>query len=1089
MAIGRISGQMLKANLLRSGVDLAFETNLLVLDVSNNFVGVGTATPSRQLHIAGTGALRLPGGTSAERGTAAAGDMRYNSDNSTIEGYAGGEWKNLASGTSLKDTDGNTGIDAERTADQNEIHFFTEASGDVAHIRDNGTFEINNLAINDLTISSLTTNGNISISPNGTGSVVIGKADINGGAIDGATIGAASAAAGTFTTGIFADVQSGTVKANDGTTAITIANTTGRVTFGENVIVTGDLTVNGTTTSVNSTTVDITDLNITVASGAANSAAANGAGITVDGANATMLYVSSSDTWDFNKNVKATFEGNITGALTGNADTVTNGVYTTDTATVTNTMLAGSIANDKLTNSATTIGSTSVSLGATATTLAGLTSVSSTGFTATNVQATNIKANDGTAAITIADSTGRATFSENVIVSGDLTVNGTTTSVNSTTVDIADLNITVAKGASDAATANGAGLTVDGANATMLYVSSTDSWDFNKAVISTNGFTGALTGNVTGNVTGALTGNADTVTNGVYTTDTATVTNTMLAGSIANDKLAGSIANDKLSNSAVTIGSTSVSLGATETTIAGLTSVSSTGFTATNVQATNIKANDGTAAITIADSTGNVQAQADLAVVGGLTVGGNLQVNGTTTTINSSTLTIEDPMIQLAKNNSGGDANTFDQGLFMNRGSDDNVSFLWDESADEFVVAVTAGENGSTAGNVTIDSYANFKAGNITATNFYGDGSNLTGIDATAIQNGTTNVQTAANDDVTITRAETLHSTFDETGIVLNTGNFIGALTGNADTVTNGVYTTDTATVTNTMLAGSIANAKLSNSAVTIGSTSLSLGATATTIAGLESVTSTGFTGNVTGIIDGSGNTTAFNLPVGSTEQRPSAATGVIRFNSTTGTYEGSADGSTWQQFPLGTGDVSINKATATGDGSSSTFSGFFSQAPAGANNVMVFIDNVYQEATENYTVSGTNITFASAPHSGARIFAMEGFDNTAVLTGGVARTLTEAVSFESSATTIMNFNASDYRSAELYVQITDTANGEYSCMKAQVIHDGSTAYIVTYGVLNTSGADTATLTAEYNSGTVNVQAISTGGASTAKVQYSLMAL
>jgi trimeric autotransporter adhesin len=893
MAIGRISGQMLKANLLRSGVDLAFETNLLVLDVSNNFVGVGTATPSRQLHIAGTGALRLPGGTTGERGTGAAGDVRYNSDNSTIEGYAGGEWKNLASGTSLKDTDGNTGIDAERTADQNEIHFFTEASGDVAHIRDNGTFEINNLAINDLTISSLTTNGNISISPNGTGSVVIGKADINGGAIDGATIGAASAAAGTFTTGIFADVQSGTVKANDGTTAITIANTTGRVTFGENVIVTGD---------------------------------------------------------------------------------------------------------------------------------------------------------------------------------------------------------------------------------------------------------------ITGDVTGELTGNAATVTNGVYTTDTATVTNTMLAGSIANDKL---------SNSAVTIGSTSVSLGATETTIAGLTSVSSTGVTATNVQATNIKANDGTAAITIADSTGNVQAQADLAVVGGLTVGGNLQVNGTTTTINSSTLTIEDPMIQLAKNNSGGDANTFDQGLFMNRGSDDNVSFLWDESADEFVVAVTAGENGSTAGNVTIDSYANFKAGNITATNFYGDGSNLTGIDATAIQNGTTNVATAASDDVTITRAGTLHSTFDETGIVLNTGAFIGnvtgnvtgaltgnadtvtngvyttdtatvtntmlsnsavtigstslslgatattiagltsvtstgftgALTGNADTVTNGVYTTDTATVTNTMLAGSIANDKLSNSAVTIGSTSLSLGATATTIAGLTSVTSTGFTGNVTGIIDGSGNTTAFNLPVGSTEQRPSAATGVIRFNSTTSTYEGSADGSTWQQFALGTGDVSINKATATGDGSSSTFSGFFSQAPAGANNVMVFIDNVYQEPTENYTVSSTNITFGSAPHPGARIFAMEGFDNTAVLTGGVARTLTEAVSFESSATTIMNFNASDYRSAELYVQITDTANGEYSCMKAQVIHDGSTAYIVTYGVLNTSGADTATLTAEYNSGTVNVQAISTGGASTAKVQYSLMAL
>jgi hypothetical protein len=34
-------------------------------------------------------------------------------------------------------------------------------------------------------------------------------------------------------------------------------------------------------------------------------------------------------------------------SVSGNAGTVTNGVYTTDTGTVTNTMLAGSIANNK----------------------------------------------------------------------------------------------------------------------------------------------------------------------------------------------------------------------------------------------------------------------------------------------------------------------------------------------------------------------------------------------------------------------------------------------------------------------------------------------------------------------------------------------------------------------------------------------------------------------------------------------------------------------------------------------------------------------------------------------------------------------
>jgi hypothetical protein len=49
----------------------------------------------------------------------------------------------------------------------------------------------------------------------------------------------------------------------------------------------------------------------------------------------------------------------------------------------------------------------------------------------------------------------------------------------------------------------------------------------------------------------------------------------------------------------------------------------------------------------------------------------------------------------------------------------------------------------------------------------------------------------------------------------------------------NMVTTGDTSTVTNTMLAGSIANAKLTNSSVTVGSTAIALGAAATTVAGL----------------------------------------------------------------------------------------------------------------------------------------------------------------------------------------------------------------------------------------------------------------
>ena len=54
MAVGRISGPLLKDNLLRNGVDLAFETSLLYLDVVNGRIGVNTKTPTNELSVNGT---------------------------------------------------------------------------------------------------------------------------------------------------------------------------------------------------------------------------------------------------------------------------------------------------------------------------------------------------------------------------------------------------------------------------------------------------------------------------------------------------------------------------------------------------------------------------------------------------------------------------------------------------------------------------------------------------------------------------------------------------------------------------------------------------------------------------------------------------------------------------------------------------------------------------------------------------------------------------------------------------------------------------------------------------------------------------
>ena len=660
MAIGRITGQMLSANLARSGTDLAFETNLLVLDVTNSRVGVGTASPATTLHVNATDAQRLPSGNDAQRpGSPANGDIRYNSTGSTIEGYANGAWANLASGSELVDADGDTSVNVETSSDADEIHLST--GGDQTAIFRSATTQLGVTQISNTasTITGLTTNGDITITPNGTGEVVLSKVNIAAGEIDGTAIGANSASTGAFTS---------------------------------------------------------------------------------------------------------------------------------------------------------------------------------------------------------------------ITASGNATISG------------------------------------------------------------------------------------------------------------------------------------------------------------------------------------------------------NLTVNGTTTTIDSETLTIEDPLLTLAKNNSGGSANTFDQGLFFNRGSDDNVSFLWDESADQFAFAVTSGEDGTTAGSVTIDSYAAMKAGVATFTD--------TETATVSASDGTLSMTLADSTGNITTTADIITSDLQTGTVKANDGTAAIAI---ADST--GVVTVST-------------NLEVDGGSFVFNESSASVDFRVESNGHQHAIFVDGSEDHV-GIktatpaydLDLSGSTDAVNLPQGNTSARPTAAAGIIRFNSQTGQYEGCQDGSTFVDFAIAGSAPTFTKESTTGDGSTTTFAGFFSSAPESANNVFVYIDNVYQEPTENYSVSGTNITFTSAPHSAARIFAITGADNTALVTGGIARSQTSSVNFTSSATNIFTFNGASYRSAEIYVQMTDTANTEYSAMKGVVVHDGTTAFITVFGITNTGSTDLGTLTANYNSGTVEVKAVSTGGQTAAKVQYSLAAV
>ena len=122
----------------------------------------------------------------------------------------------------------------------------------------------------------------------------------------------------------------------------------------------------------------------------------------------------------------------------------------------------------------------------------------------TNTGATSIIEGSGTISIdpsTVGDNTGT------VVIAGNLQVDGTTTTINSTTLDVDDLNITIASGAADSTAANGAGITVDGASATLTYSSTGDKWVFNKAPFYN---TNALLTDIIQDTTPQLGGDLDT---------------------------------------------------------------------------------------------------------------------------------------------------------------------------------------------------------------------------------------------------------------------------------------------------------------------------------------------------------------------------------------------------------------------------------------------------------------------------------------------------------------------------------------------------------------------------------------------------
>jgi hypothetical protein len=224
----------------------------------------------------------------------------------------------------------------------------------------------------------------------------------------------------------------------------------------------------------------------------------------------------------------------------------------------------------------------------------------------------------------------------------------------------------------------------------------------------------------------------------------------------------------------------------------------------------------------------------------------------------------------------------------------------------------------------------------------------------------------------------------------VNLGDRLEFLTG------NGI---DTVVVGNTLTisTSSIPNSSLSNPSVAIGTSTITLGAAATTsIANLNLTGSSALSGTGTIDLTGSGNRIRFNFantgafPNATTYQGQFAvATGVAKayFADSGGYNEIATENSSVGIFtdvdissspPVGKQTLSWVAATGrfvpatvgavtkhTGDGSTT---GFTIVNLYNVNNILVFVNGLCLVPTDDYTVSGTTLSFILAPSASAEI-------------------------------------------------------------------------------------------------------------------------
>ena len=766
---------------------------------------------------------------------------------------------------------------------------------------------------------------------------------------------------------------------------------------------------------------------------------------------------------------------------------------------------------------------------------------------ATNLNDTTSSTNTTTGALIVDGGVGIAenlNVGGDVVVTGDLTVNGTTTTVNSATLDVADLNITIADGAADSAAADGAGLTVDGASATILYTHATTSWDFNKPVKttdttdSTSPTTGALlSAGGLGVAKDVFIGGGDLGTDQTtFNLINTTATTLNIGGAATALNLGASTGNVTVADGLVITDNTwgvdayftdvtaSADMNTVTLTTTGTTSLNLTSAVALNNTPIG-NATPSTGAFTTLSSSG--EATFSSATVSDLTAG-RVTYAGT-----SGALTDEAGFEYDAGTNTLSAVNVTSSGTVTGGTLTDGTASL---ASGSLTSAVNVTASGTVTGGTLTDGTASLASGSLTSA--------VNGTFSGTVTGGTLTDGTASLASGALTGATNITASGTITGGTLTDGAFSvtsGAVTGVTTLSTSGEATLASAIVSD-LTAGRVVYAGTSGALTDEAGFEYNAGSDTLTVvnvdatqvdAGNLTITGNDITGsngevvvndagadvnfrvegdtetNLLVVDAGSdsvligtatattevalkiGTNTSMMLPVGPTGDRPTTGVaGMLRYNSTTNIIE-FYNGTDWQSAQ-GSFTV-IATESFNGDDSTTAFTLSSTQTTA---SCIVSINGIVQLPTSAYGVSGTTLTFTEAPATGDVIEVRQLTTTTTVTqladsnssisvsaSDGVDIVVDQTgVTVGTSATTVDSFATSTYRMAKYVLMAENAAGDDWEAAEAIVVHDGTTATLTVYGVTAT-GADSWTYSATISGGNVLLQATAGEASTTVKFQ------